>query len=177
MAGLFWLYCFLKSSETFAILGLIFGLDGSFLLIMDYFPKCHRWINRLNPWKEINQGIKTMKIKDKLSADKKKIGILAKGESGFDHIINIIKGVRDDLPPFEVKAIILYSPESYSLHDQTIEENYIHLKYDERSPFLLCEESIFLNWIDSFRKRYFLVRGIWLILIGFFLNIIAVLRA
>jgi hypothetical protein len=156
----------LRIYNWFSFIAALLGFIGTFIIVMDKFGPIHRKISQLNKWKNISIALENLNTFD---TNKDNLGMIESGEEGFMELVDIIYGNRPDLADKKIEAIAKNKPITVG----GIPFGIIHLVFlnNINKGYPLTTEYIFHEWINNYREKHFLKKGLWLIALGFLLGI------
>jgi hypothetical protein len=142
---------------------------GTLVIVMDKFGPVHRIIDQFPKWRNISAAMIDLDTFDTKAKNGTKIGIIQYGSQGFWKLIEIIRYNRPDLKDEEIVSVAKNQP--IIVGGTPFKIVHLAFKSNPKKGHSLTTEYIFYEWIKSYRERYFLKRGLFLIGLGFLLGV------
>jgi len=161
----------LRIYNWLSLIAALLGFIGTLFVVMDKFAPIHRKIDQFNTWKNISIALKDLNEFDEKGKGGE-FGMIEHGEQGFLELVDIIYSNRPDLTDRYIAAIIKTQPITVS----GIPFKILRVVFLNFNTYPLTTEDIFYGWVNNYREKYFLKKGLLLIALGFFLGVLGHLK-
>lgn len=148
----------------------VLGFVGTFVIVMDKFGPIHRKIDHFQKWENISIALKDLDTFDTEGKDGKKLGMVEVGKQGFSELVDIILSNRSDLMNKKIVAVAKNQPVIIG----GVPLKIVHVAFaNNPKAEPLTTEYVFYEWVNNYREKYFLKKGLLLIALGFLMGVFA----
>jgi len=156
------------------MVSIIFGLLGSFVMIMDNFTFGHWIVNIVSGFGKTEKGWKKL---CNIPENKNSVA-LKESEKGFTEILNIILNNQPECLRQHIVAIENHTMSADASGMGEVKRNVIMLAIEnQKEPNAIVSEETFKEWISRTRLKWVLSRGFTLIFMSFLFSLLYLLEA
>jgi hypothetical protein len=151
------------------LIGSILGFLGTFAIAMDKIPQIHQLMDRVSPWAELNMAMSDLNHFDERIAGGDSVGLIEEDDPGFTTLVEIICASRRDQDASRIRWVLQNAPASFA----GIRSEIVHLGFrDSNNAEAIMTRTDLNDLVVQYRERWFLSRGLWLVIGGFFFGIL-----
>ena len=152
-------------SNTLSLIGTVFSLIGTLIIVSDTFEYGQNWYNKFDTFENIKTGLTDLNNPDTIFWTVTPAGIIRKNDTGFSEIVKIIGNNRKTTDTKEISQIVLLTLEEFG----EVKEKILSIKMNNNGTFTsITSEYIFLEWLKKYRERQIISWGLRIIIFGFF---------
>ena len=173
-------YPWIRIDNHLAFFGAVLGFLGTLIATIDRFPATHNYISTFSKWQHIEEALNSLQNIEHLDPEHV-LPSLAEGKPGFADLVYIIKLNRQELTDDKILGIFTQTTIGFGNNLDIrilcvgIERWSILGAYqNEAKP--IAFELQFLDWVNTYRQRYFLSIGLSVAATGFLLGVLSRLR-
>lgn len=155
-------------SNPLSLIGTIFSLIGTVIIVSDTFESGQNWYNRFDKFENIDTGLTNLNNTDTTLWTVTPTGIIGINDTGFSEIVKIIGNHRKTIDAKDISQIGLLTLEEFG----EVKEKVLSIEMYNNGTFIsITSEYIFLEWLNIYRERQILLFGLYFILVGFTLQL------
>ena len=152
-------------SNRLSLIGTIFSLIGTIIIISDTFELGQNWYNKFDTLENIDIGLTNLNNTDTTLWTVTPIGIIGINDIGFSEIVKIIGNNKKSMDTKEISQIGLLTLEEFG----DVKEKVLSIEMNNDGTFIsITSGYVFLEWLNKYRERQIISWGLRIIIFGFF---------